>query len=102
MRVCTCAVLICPSPTAPFAIRDDVIPPVATATVPLPVMGPPVRPAPVATAVTVPPLSLSTLSAKPAGLPVTPAQGAASAAALLALHSVCGAGFTSCREPTTV
>src|SRR5688500_12013175 len=53
-RVCTCAVLIWAAPTAPLAIMLDVIPPVATATVPAVVIVPPLRPLPAVTDVTVP------------------------------------------------
>ena len=51
----------------------------AIASVPVPVIGPPVRPAPLATFVTVPPelVSLSTPSANPAGTPLRPDHGAA-------------------------
>jgi hypothetical protein len=52
-------VSICAPPTAPFAIMLELIPPVATETVPLTLIGPPVSPAPVATLVTVPPLLVS-------------------------------------------
>ena len=53
--------------------------PKLTLIVPLEVIGPPVRPVPVATLVTVPPLSLSMPSANPAGVPVRPDHGAVAA-----------------------
>src|SRR5438105_2727546 len=58
IRACTCDVSICAAPTAPLAIKAEVTPPAAMATVPLAVIGPPVSPAPVATLVTVPALGL--------------------------------------------
>src|SRR5262245_63131215 len=68
-RAWTCEVLIWAAPTAPAAILEEVtapsassalvIPPVATAIVPVVAIGPPVSPAPVTTLVTVPPLLAS-------------------------------------------
>ena len=43
-----------------------------------------------------PPLSLSTLSAKPGGLPLTPVQG------VVSLRIANGDGVSACRPPTVV
>ena len=50
---------------------------------------------PTAQVLVVPSKSLSTLSAKPDGLPVTPGQGTPW------LKTDCGAGLSSCRAPKT-
>ena len=69
------------------------------AMVPLPVIGPPLRPVPVATLVTVPTPASSTLSAKPAGTPLNPDHGAA---LLVAARSASGAGRISWRGARVV
>jgi hypothetical protein len=74
-------------------------PPSAIPIVPLPAIVPPLRPAPAVTLVTVPPLLLSIPSAKPAGTPVKPLQGAALAAAA---RSASGEGRTGWRGARVV
>ena len=62
-----------------------------TPSVTAPVVPPPLRPVPAVTSVMSPPLSLSTSSAKPAGLPAMPAHG------VVLLKAAFGAGASSCR-----
>lgn len=83
-----------PLPAAPGASCVGPTPPGAMPRVPLPVIVPPDRPVPATTLVTVPPLSLSMPSAKPAGTPVRPDQGAALATAA---RSASGVARTSWR-----
>lgn len=71
----------------------------STATVPLVMMVPPLRPLPAATLVTVPVPTLSTSSAKPAGTSVKPLQGTAlamTARSLQLARRASGTGLMAC------